>query len=105
VSAGVRGVGQIHISVADVDRSVSFYRDVLGLQLVLEVPEQSMAFVDCGGVRLYLAPGPPEELPSRPLLYLTVDAIEESHAPCGRPASSSSTTLGWCTGTRPASCG
>ena len=80
MSADVRGIGQIHVSVQDVDRSVAFYRDVLGLPVVLDVPEQSMAFVDCGGVRLYLAAGPAEEPPSRPLLYLTVDAIDRSHA-------------------------
>ena len=51
-------IGQIHISVADVTRSVAFYRDVLGMTLLFEVPGRPMAFFDCGGVRLYL--GTPE---------------------------------------------
>ena len=48
-------VGQIHISVTDIDRSVAFYRDTLGLPFLFQVPGRPMAFFDCGGTRLYLA--------------------------------------------------
>src|SRR5687767_14822374 len=48
-------VGQIHISVTEIDRSVAFYRDTLGLPFLFRVPGQPMAFFDCGGTRLYLA--------------------------------------------------
>ena len=37
-------VAQIHVSVADVDRAVEFYRDVLGIQFLFRVPGQPMAF-------------------------------------------------------------
>ena len=47
-------IGQIHISVDDVDRAVAWYRDVLGLEFLFQVPGQPMAFFNCGGVRLYL---------------------------------------------------
>ena len=50
----IQRVGQIHLSVKDIDRAVAFYRDVLELPLLFEVPGQDMAFFDCGGVRLYL---------------------------------------------------
>ena len=35
---GVTAVGQIAIAVDDVGRSVEFYRDVFGLQLLFEAP-------------------------------------------------------------------
>ena len=56
---GVTGLGQVHLPVADVERSVVFYRDAIGLPVVLEVPEQRMAFLGMGGVRLYL--GEPDD--------------------------------------------
>jgi methylmalonyl-CoA/ethylmalonyl-CoA epimerase len=40
----------------DLPRAVAFYRDILGIPLLFEVPR--MAFFDCGGVRLML--GEPE---------------------------------------------
>jgi methylmalonyl-CoA/ethylmalonyl-CoA epimerase len=46
-------IGQIAINVRDLERAVRFYRDVLGLRFLFEVPK--MAFFECGGVRLMLA--------------------------------------------------
>jgi methylmalonyl-CoA/ethylmalonyl-CoA epimerase len=54
-SAQLTGILQIAITVKDIGRATAFYRDVLGLRLLMEAP--SMAFFDCGGVRLYLASG------------------------------------------------
>ncbi|MDX1644664.1 MAG: VOC family protein [Thermoanaerobaculia bacterium] len=71
----IEGIGQIHITVDDIDRAVAFYRDVLGLPLLFQVPEQSMAFFDCGGVRLYLGRAEADGLVSRPLLYYRVPDI------------------------------
>ena len=59
-------VGQIHITVTDLDRSVAFYRDVLGLEHLFTVPGQPMAFFDAGGVRLYLGRTEDERFVSRP---------------------------------------
>jgi catechol 2,3-dioxygenase-like lactoylglutathione lyase family enzyme len=72
-------VGQIHISVTDLSRSVAFYRDVLGIPLLFEVPGQPMAFFASGDVRLYL--GVPEDpaFASRCTLYFRVDDIEAEH--------------------------
>lgn len=55
MSARVTGILQIAITVQDIQRATAFYRDVLGLNLLMSAP--SMAFFDCGGVRLYLACG------------------------------------------------
>lgn len=76
---GLGPIGQIHVSVSDVERSVAFYRDVLGVRLLFEVPDQAMAFFDCGGVRLYLGKAESPEFRSTPLLYFRVGDIAEAH--------------------------
>src|SRR5829696_6835298 len=53
-------IGQISVTVHELGRAVAFYRDVLGMRLLFEVPPK-MAFFDCGGLRLMLAvPEEPE---------------------------------------------
>ena len=37
-SFGLDQIAQIHLSVEDIDRSVVFYRDVLGMRLLFQVP-------------------------------------------------------------------
>lgn len=75
----IERVGQIHVSVTDIDRAVGFYRDVLELPLLFEVPGQDMAFFDCGGVRLYLGRAESPEFESRALIYYAVRGIEDAH--------------------------
>lgn len=41
----VRGLYETHLTVSDLDRSIAFYRDVVGLPLALEVPERAAAFL------------------------------------------------------------
>jgi lactoylglutathione lyase len=38
------GLFEAHLTVADVGRSIAFYRDVLGLPLAYELPERDAAF-------------------------------------------------------------
>ncbi len=76
---GLRTIGQIHVSVSDVDRAVAFYRDVLGVPFLFQVPGQPMAFFDCDGVRLYLGVPESEAFRSRGVLYFTVEDIAEAH--------------------------
>jgi catechol 2,3-dioxygenase-like lactoylglutathione lyase family enzyme len=76
---GLGTIGQIHVSVTDVDRSVAFYRDVLGIPFLFGVPGQPMAFFDCDGVRLYLGVPESEAYRARGMLYFTVDDIQEAH--------------------------
>ena len=47
---GITDVGQIVINVKDLQRAVGFYRDVLGLPLLFEIP--GAAFFQAGSVRL-----------------------------------------------------
>ncbi|HEX6308237.1 MAG TPA: VOC family protein [Longimicrobiales bacterium] len=49
----VERIGQIAVTVADVERAREFYRDVLGLRHLFDAPPR-MSFFDCGGVRLLL---------------------------------------------------
>ena len=73
-------LGQVHISVADVDRSVAFYRDVLGIQHLFTVQGQPMAFFASGDVRLYLGRAESPDFTSRCVLYFTVDDIDHEVA-------------------------
>ena len=43
------GLFETHLTVGDLDRSVAFYRDVVGLPVALEVPERGAAFLWIGG--------------------------------------------------------
>jgi predicted enzyme related to lactoylglutathione lyase len=73
-------LGQIHVSVTDLDRSVAFYRDVLGIPLMFQVPGQPMAFFRSGQVRLYLGVPESPEFTTRTVLYFWVDDIDDEHA-------------------------
>jgi lactoylglutathione lyase len=44
----VRGLFETHLTVADLPRSVAFYRGVVGLPVALEVPERGAAFLWIG---------------------------------------------------------
>jgi methylmalonyl-CoA/ethylmalonyl-CoA epimerase len=70
----VTGLAQVAISVSDLEASVAFYRDVLGLTYLFSAPP-SLAFLQCGPTRLMLSGEPPGEAPSRPTLYYAVADI------------------------------
>ena len=72
-------VGQIHISVTDIDTSVAFYRDVLGIPLLFQVPGMPMAFFASGDVRLYLGVPESPEFRSKVVLYFTVTDIDAEY--------------------------
>lgn len=73
----IYGVGQVSISVSDVDRSVKFYRDVLGLQFLFQVPgSPAMAFFDCDGTRLYIVEPENRSDTGTSVIYFKVDSAE-----------------------------
>lgn len=74
----VTGIGQLHVSVSDLDASRRFYRDVLGLRHLFDAP--GMAFFDAGGVRLYLTRPEDERFRSRPVVYYRVDDVDGAYA-------------------------
>jgi catechol 2,3-dioxygenase-like lactoylglutathione lyase family enzyme len=77
-SPTVQSIGQIHVSVSNVERSLAFYRDQVGLTFLFQFP--GMAFFDCGGVRLYLATPEKPEFGGTSILYFRVASIETAHA-------------------------
>jgi methylmalonyl-CoA/ethylmalonyl-CoA epimerase len=50
---GLSAIGQIAITVTDVDRAIRFYRDALGMKFLFQAG--SLGFFDCAGVRLMLS--------------------------------------------------
>lgn len=77
---GLGRIGQIHVSVSDIDRAIEFYRDVLGLPFLFRVPQRPMAFFDCDGIRLYLGTPESEDFRSRVVLYFAVKNVDEAYA-------------------------
>jgi methylmalonyl-CoA/ethylmalonyl-CoA epimerase len=66
-------IGQISVVVKDVERSTSFYRDVLGMRFLFAFP--GLAFFDCDGVRLMLSKPEAKEFdhPSSVLYFRVAD--------------------------------
>jgi methylmalonyl-CoA/ethylmalonyl-CoA epimerase len=76
----IERIGQISIPVADLERAVAFYSEVLGLRLLFRAPP-GLAFFDCGGVRLMLSLPEGADAPARAgILYYLVPDIRAAHA-------------------------
>ena len=43
------GIGHVHLRVTDLRRSVRFYNEVLGLEVMMDVPQIGAAFLSAGG--------------------------------------------------------
>jgi methylmalonyl-CoA/ethylmalonyl-CoA epimerase len=72
-------IGQIAVTVYDLDRAVRFYHGTLGMKLLFHLPQ--MAFFDCGGVRLMLAPPEkPEFDHPASVIYYKVADLPATHA-------------------------
>lgn len=71
----VLGVGQIARTVTNLEASSAWYRDVLGLPPLYAFG--TMAFFDCGGVRLMLSQQ--EAAAPESIVYLKVDDIQAAH--------------------------
>jgi len=54
MSSNAPEIGQVAITVSDVDRAVAFYRDVLGLTFLFS-PGPNLAFLSAGSVRIMLS--------------------------------------------------
>lgn len=76
---GITRIGQIAINVHDLDRAIAFYRDKLGLPLLFTTG--TLAFFDCGGLRLMLShPEKPEFDHPSSILYFNVPDISAAHS-------------------------
>ena len=72
---GLGRIRQIAIIVQDLERATKFYREVLGMKFLFEVP--GLSFFDADGIRLMLgkADNPEVERASSLLYYLVSDII------------------------------
>ena len=76
---GLSAIGQIFVTVHDVERAVAFYRDTLGMQFLFQAPP-GMAFFNCGGVRLMLGvPTDPQFDHPASIIYYKVADIEAAY--------------------------
>ena len=76
----IESLGQVALTVRDVERSVAFYRDSLGLRFLF-APAPTLAFLMIGDVRLMLSRPEGDFTPGgSSVLYLRVADIEAEHA-------------------------
>jgi methylmalonyl-CoA/ethylmalonyl-CoA epimerase len=71
----VDGLHQVAQKADDLDESIAFYRDVLGLHLIARFDPPGLVFFDLGGTRLLLEQAAPPAL-----LYLHVDDLDATYA-------------------------
>ena len=76
----IDGIGQVALTVGDVERSVAFYRDAVGLPFLF-APAPTLAFLQAGDMRLMLSGAEGGLVPgSGTVLYLRVADIDAEHA-------------------------
>lgn len=73
-------IGQIAITVSDVEKALGFYRDVLGIEFLFSAGPE-LAFLNADGVRLMLSiPQGAGTIAGNSILYFKVVDIEAVHA-------------------------
>ncbi len=75
-SFGLSQIGQIAVTVEDLDRAVRFYRDTLGMRMLFQVP--NMAFFNCGGIRLMLTLPEKSNEGFSSIIYYKVEDIQKA---------------------------
>ncbi|HTK49109.1 MAG TPA: VOC family protein [Gemmatimonadaceae bacterium] len=76
----IDAIGQVALTVRDVERSTTFYRDAVGLRFLF-APAPTLAFFAVGDARLMLSAPEGEFTPdTSSVLYLRVADIEAEHA-------------------------
>ena len=72
-------IAQIAINAHDIERATAFYRDQLGMRYLFSAG--TLAFFDCGGIRLMLSlPDKLEFDHPGSILYFKVADIQQAHA-------------------------
>jgi len=72
-------IGQIALSVRDMERAIAFYRDVVGLKFLFQAP--NVAFFDVAGVRLMLGSGEGRDTsPAGTVLYFDSSDLDADFA-------------------------
>lgn len=76
---GLERIGQVAIPVSDVERAITFYRDVLGMRFLFRAPP-GLGFFECGGVRVMLDASAAERAGQSSVLYYAVDDLDAACA-------------------------
>ena len=72
-------IGQIALTVHDMERAIAFWRDKVGLKFLFQAP--NVAFFDVAGVRLMLGSAEsPDVKPTGTVLYYEVDDLDATFA-------------------------
>lgn len=73
-------IGQIAITVSDVEKALTFYRDALGLEFLFSAGPE-LAFLNADGIRLMLStPQGAGTVGGNSILYFKVSDIEAVHS-------------------------
>lgn len=81
-SVGLEEVGQIALTVSDLEQAKSFYRDVLGLRFLFDAG--TMAFFQCGTVRLLLGTPQAGDAGRHPFGTIVYFRVSDLPATCAR---------------------
>jgi methylmalonyl-CoA/ethylmalonyl-CoA epimerase len=72
-------IGQIALTVHNMERAIAFWRDTVGLAFLFQAP--NVAFFDVAGVRLMLGSAEsPDVKPAGTVLYFEVDDLDTTFA-------------------------
>jgi len=74
---GLNQIGQIAVPVADIERAVAFYRDILGMKFLFLAPP-GLGFFDLGGIRLMLDGPAKAKAGSSSVIYYKVLDIQSA---------------------------
>jgi len=76
-STALGRIGQIALTVHDMDRAIAFWRDTVGLKFLFQAP--NVAFFDVAGVRLMLGSAEsPDVKPAGTVLYFEVEHLDRA---------------------------
>ncbi len=76
---GLSTIGQIAVTVSDLEAAIAFYRDKLGLPFLFSAPP-GLAFFNCGGLRLMLSvPEENSSVAGGTVLYFKVADINQAY--------------------------
>jgi methylmalonyl-CoA/ethylmalonyl-CoA epimerase len=76
-STALGRIGQIALTVHDMERAIAFWRDTVGLKFLFQAP--NVAFFDVAGVRLMLGSAEsPDVKPAGTVLYFEVEDLERA---------------------------
>ncbi len=70
-------IGQIAVTVSDLQRSKDFYQNVLGMQFRFDAG--TMVFFQCGKIRFAIGASATPVAPSGAILYFRVPDIQSAH--------------------------